>query len=55
MEYNVDDYGVLRVYDHNRIIAEVSECEGMTDTEVERLATEVYDEWKSNLTEEYKI
>lgn len=46
MEYNVDDYGVLRVYSGNRIVAEVCDCGGMSRKEVARLASEVYDECK---------
>ena len=44
MNYNIDDYGVMRVYDGNRIVAEISECSGMSEKDAEQLAIEVYEE-----------
>lgn len=45
MEYSINDDGVLSVFDeHGRIVAEISECEGMPERELEKLAQEVYNE-----------
>jgi hypothetical protein len=44
MNYNIDDYGIMRVYDGNRIVAEISDCADMDDERAEWLATEVYEE-----------
>ena len=46
MNYNIDDFGVMRVYDGNAIVAEISECEGMSEERAEELATEVFEEYK---------
>ena len=41
INYNVDDYGTLKIYDGKRIIVEISECSGMEDKELQDLIDEV--------------
>ena len=41
INYNVDDYGTLKIYDGKSIIAEISECSGMNDKQLQDLVDEV--------------
>lgn len=41
INYNVDDNGILRIYDNNYILAEISDCGQNNETEIDKLITEV--------------
>ena len=41
INYCVDDYGVMKIYDHNALIVEIPECENSTKEELEGI---LYDE-----------
>ena len=40
VNYNVDDYGVLRVYRGNRILFEIQDCGKNTDDEIREMINE---------------
>ena len=44
VNYNVDDYGVLRVYRGNAILFEIQDCGECTDNEIRKIINEeLYD------------
>ena len=40
INYNVDDNGILRVYNGNAILFEISECQDNTDEEIQNIIME---------------
>lgn len=44
MNWNIDDNGIMRIYNGNAIVAEICECGSMNKKDAEQLAIEIYEE-----------